>query len=457
MSKFEWLVRTGLAVALAGSSLAAAWHMQRTLLPAEGCVSPGVKVLGVAAGEREPVLLFSHQRANALLEHRVRLQHDGTVLVDATLRELGATVDLAALREALASVGRRGTLFDRIDDAQQARRGALAVAVPVRLPADELLERLQTYKLEHDRAPVAARWSFTEHRAQPHENGARVDSHTAVEAIVAAARAGEDSVDLPVVSVPPRATTRAVGAIDRSKLVGRWETNYGYVGDQTGRAQNIQRAVAGIAGVALMPNEEISFNTLVGPRSTGNGFARAGEIYKGELRMGVGGGTCQVASTLHAAAFLGGLDITERSPHSRPSGYIPMGLDATVAYPHVDFRLRNPFAFPILVHAVADEGRLTIALYGAEEPSAVEWETQTIAIKPYPRKVREVTYLEEGKLVRKQAGKQGASVRRFRRVQFASGTAVVERSVDHYPPTTEIYLVPSGTDPTELPPLPGTT
>ena len=66
---------------------------------------------------------------------------------------------------------------------------------------------------------------------------------------------------------------------------------------------------------------------------------------------GTGGGTCQVASTLHAIAFFGGLDIVQRLPHSRPSGYIPAGLDATVVYPVVDLKLRNPFTFPVVVHA----------------------------------------------------------------------------------------------------------
>ncbi len=67
-----------------------------------------------------------------------------------------------------------------------------------------------------------------------------------------------------------------------------------------------------------------------------NGFAKAFEIFKGEYTEGIGGGTCQVASTFHAIAFFGGLEIVQRLPHSRPSAYIPAGLDATVVYPTVD-------------------------------------------------------------------------------------------------------------------------
>ena len=91
-----------------------------------------------------------------------------------------------------------------------------------------------------------------------------------------------------------------------------------------------------------------------GARSEENGFHKAGEIFKGEMIEGVGGGTCQIASTLHAVAFFSGLDIIERLPHSRASAYIRPGLDATVVYPAVDLKLKNPFEFPVVIHAFID-------------------------------------------------------------------------------------------------------
>ena len=102
----------------------------------------------------------------------------------------------------------------------------------------------------------------------------------------------------------------------------------------------------------------VSFNAIVGDRSEENGFQKSWEIFKGEMVEGVGGGTCQVASTFHAAAFFGGLDVLERLPHSRPSAYIPMGLDSTVVYPIVDLKLRNPHPFPVVVHAKTDGNKL---------------------------------------------------------------------------------------------------
>jgi vancomycin resistance protein YoaR len=199
----------------------------------------------------------------------------------------------------------------------------------------------------------------------------------------------------------------------------------------------------------------VSFNRAVGPRSIENGFAHAGEIYKGEMRRGVGGGTCQVASTFHAAAYLGGLDVVERSPHSRPSGYIRIGLDATVAFPHVDLKMRNPFVFPVLLRAfIKDRGTLVIELIGRSQPVSVAFDAATVGVKTYKRKVRVSPWLEEGRIIRKQAGRKGVTIQKIRTLRFTDGTEKLEETHDHYPPTTEIYYVPPGTDESELPPMP---
>ena len=94
-----------------------------------------------------------------------------------------------------------------------------------------------------------------------------------------------------------------------------------------------------------MPGEIFDFNEVVGPRDEANGYKVAPVIAEGELVDGIGGGTCQISGTLHGAAFFAGLEIVERYPHTRPSSYIKMGLDATVVYPTINFRMKNRFRF----------------------------------------------------------------------------------------------------------------
>src|SRR5262249_46331459 len=211
--------------------------------------------------------------------------------------------------------------------------------------------------------PVAARLDFAAHTATPHAAGRYLDVYAAAEAAARALEGFAEAAAVPVFEIVPRASSEVVAAIDTSQMVSRFETRFGYTGDQVGRAQNIRRASGEMDGVVLMPGEVVSFNRNVGPRTEDNGFAMAPEIYKGELRPGIGGGTCQVSGTLHAAAYLGGIDVVERANHSRPSGYIRMGLDATVVYPTVDLKLRNPYDFPIVLHATIDRGTLAFELY----------------------------------------------------------------------------------------------
>jgi hypothetical protein len=87
---------------------------------------------------------------------------------------------------------------------------------------------------------------------------------------------------------------------------------------------------------------------------------------------------CQIASTLHAAAFFAGLDIVSATPHSRPSAYIPLGLDATVVYPTTDLKIRNPFDFPIVMHYQVNQGAVRVELLGRERPYKVVFEREIL-------------------------------------------------------------------------------
>ena len=166
---------------------------------------------------------------------------------------------------------------------------------------------------------------------------------------------------------------------------------------------------------------------------------------------GTGGGTCQVASTLHAIAFFGGLDILQRLPHSRPSAYIPAGLDATVVYPVVDLKLRNPFSFPVVVHVAVGQNKVKMELLGADKPVTVTFGRSVVGTTPFSRKVVEDPAVSKPK--RKQKGIDGIELVRSRALVFADGARKVESGRDLYPPTQEIWHVPPGFDPGTLPPL----
>jgi vancomycin resistance protein YoaR len=321
----------------------------------------------------------------------------------------------------------------------------------VDLPADRVAEILAPLKERADEKPRPARRP-AEGEIVPHENGKYIDVYATVEAILVAARRGDRAAAVATYDWTPAATTEGARAADVSIVLASFETRFG---GPPGRDRNIARAAGRLDGWVLMPGDVVSFNDTVGPRSEDNGFFPAPEIYKGEMREGIGGGSCQVASTLYAAAFFGGLDVVERRNHSRPSGYIRPGLDATVSYPVLDLRLRNPFSFPVVAHARISRGVLRFELRGRERPAEVGLATQTAAVLKYGRKLERAPFLPSGEFKLKQKGKRGLILKRTKTMTLANGERTVEESVDTYPATQEIYLMGPDTDESALPPLDG--
>jgi vancomycin resistance protein YoaR len=453
IAAWRWITATALLGAAAG---AAVWS-SRELLPREGELARGLLVDGAAATPGASAEAVAEAAAQRALARRVTFTWSGERLVEASLGDLGGTVDTSALAAHLAAVGHEAGLFARIDAALEARRGHTDFPVHVTFPIEPLAEKLERLKDEHDTPPLSAKLDLVHHTASEHTPGRYLDVYAAAEALDRALAKGPSStagsIAVPAFEIAPHASREAVLAVDTAQIVSRFETRFSE--GQIGRAGNIRRAASGMDGVVLMPGETVSFNANVGARSIDNGFALAPEIYKGELRDGVGGGTCQVSGTLHAAAFFGGLDIVERINHSRPSGYIHLGLDATVVFPTVDLKLRNPYDFPVVIHAVVDRGTLAFEILGREKPAKVDYETVTVGTASFKRKVEEDAGVKEGAVVVKQKGIRGVSVRKTRTIHLAMGHDRVEVSTDVYPPTFEILKVAPGTDPDSLPPLPG--
>ncbi len=128
------------------------------------------------------------------------------------------------------------------------------------------------------------------------------------------------------------------------------------------RNHNIALAASAIDGAVVRPGEVFSFDGVVGPRLSSSGYKEARVISGGKSAPGIAGGICQVSTTLYNVALLAGLDIVERHPHSRPVGYVPPGLDATVSENQYDLRLRNPLDVPLTLEARVDGNRLVMGV-----------------------------------------------------------------------------------------------
>jgi len=144
-------------------------------------------------------------------------------------------------------------------------------------------------------------------------------------------------------------------------ILGRRRT---YVGGSANRVSNIELASNYIDGTVLLPGEEFSYNEVVGPRTADRGFKLAPVIINREYATDLGGGICQVSSTLYAAIKPSELLVTERTPHGLPVAYLPGGWDATVAYGLIDFRFVNNTTYPIRIEMKLEERNLTAMVFG---------------------------------------------------------------------------------------------
>ncbi|GEN30606.1 vancomycin resistance protein YoaR [Cerasibacillus quisquiliarum] len=170
----------------------------------------------------------------------------------------------------------------------------------------------------------------------------------------------EAQINIPMKTVFPRVDEELLAEISEKELTSY--VTYYDVGHKE-RTHNIELATNAINNYVLFPDEEFSFNEIVGERTKERGYKKAPVIVKGELSEGIGGGICQVSSTLFNAVNLKGIEIIERYSHSREVPYVPPGQDAMVSWWGPDFVFKNKYRHPILIRAQATNGKLRIQIY----------------------------------------------------------------------------------------------
>lgn len=158
------------------------------------------------------------------------------------------------------------------------------------------------------------------------------------------------------------ATIKAEELKSVDTLISSFSTNYGSISSSQ-RANNIKLATGSINGYIVMPGDTFSFNGVVGERTAAKGYEAAPVIIGDKLETGLGGGICQVSTTLYNAVNKAGLPSIERSHHTLPVHYLEEGMDATVDYGNIDYKFRNDFKYPIYIEGYTSGGNVVFNLY----------------------------------------------------------------------------------------------
>jgi len=191
------------------------------------------------------------------------------------------------------------------------------------------------------------------------------------------------------------------------------------------RTANIKLACDFINGTLLQPGDEFSFNKVVGERTYERGFKDAAIYLAGEIADGVGGGICQVSSTIYNAAVYANLEITERKNHRYTVTYTDLGMDATVSYPSkIDFRFRNSTDYPMRIEAIQEADYVTVTLYGTKVGNQeVKVETKTLSRTEFGTVYQADENIAIGKSKTKNAGYTGVKTESYR-VVYEDGKEV---------------------------------
>ena len=307
--------------------------------------------------------------------------------------EVGLSVDADAMLEAAYNIGRSGSTAQQIitvlECAFQGKEAPLAAT----LDETKFHQVLQSVKQSVDRAPKDASIVFTptgiEH--QPGLTGRRLDA----DALSAKVKPQLLELRLPCrETLTPEETEPEIRLEDINAVNARLSSCTTYYIADTGRGDNIEIAAAALDNCIVRPGDELSFNATVGSRVASAGYAVAPVIINGKTEQDIGGGVCQVSSTLYNAILTAGLTATSRTAHYYPSAYVDAGLDATVADGQIDFAFRNTLPHAVLLRSGAFDGTLTISVYGCAEDLPGVMEMESVIIGPPPTvEVYRLTYV----------------------------------------------------------------
>lgn len=201
-------------------------------------------------------------------------------------------------------------------------------------------------------------------------------------------------LEVPMQTIYPRVDSELLSYI-KGKKIGQYFTYYN--NNNKNRSHNIGLAAKAINNYVLFPGETFSFNKVVGRRTQEKGYLSAPIIVRGEVSEGVGGGICQISSTLFNAVDRAGLQIVERYSHSRNVPYVPPGRDATVSWYGPDFTFKNKYDQPILIRAYAHAGQVSIIICSSDEINEKPREVPS-ASKKLPEEIatdRDVNQIKE--------------------------------------------------------------
>ena len=329
------------------------------------------------------------------------LQNDLTILETKLQRKqfsLKLSLDTDTLKKQLQDIS--GKLPDKVKESSYyiegsnliLTKGETGVVVDVDKTASEIIEQIQNLNVKNnsieisteEKSPSAldidsihselyseakdAYFTQNPYAIFPSENG--VDFAISIDEAKAMLQEDKEEYAIPLKVLYPSVTTNMLGSEAFPNLLSQYSTSYS-TRDQK-RTTNLRLAANKINGTVLMPGETFSYNKVVGERTIAAGYQEAPIYVSGKVVDGLGGGICQITTTLYNAVVYANLDIVERSNHQFVPSYAPASRDATVVYGSIDFKFKNNRNYPIKIVCSVQNGIANFQIYGLKTDNDYE-------------------------------------------------------------------------------------
>lgn len=388
---FSVKIITGIAVALTGISLAVTGITGTSIVNAKS--DDNVILEGIYMGNVElsgQSVEQAYESVNSYVDSlKQRVVTFGAVddhYVAVTVGDLGLCWVNQEDIETAATLGKKGNIVKRYKAIQDLKHGNKVFELKLDIDKDALREVLDTQCTEYDLPAVNATMTREngEFVVSDGQTGQAVNVEESLEKTYKFITEGWDgkdaSIDLVIDVTQPKGNAEELKSL--TNVLGQYKTSF--TTSSSSRCKNIENACKLINGTLLYPGEEFSTLATIVPFTTENGYFPAGSYLNGKVVESIGGGICQVSTTLYNAVLLSELEVTERSNHSMIISYVDPSMDAAIAESAgKDFKFRNNLDKPIYIYGYTEGKTITFMIYGVETRPAshkVRYESETLSV-----------------------------------------------------------------------------
>ena len=408
---------TGIGVAALGFSLVSGLSMVHVKADSKETIATGVYIGSVDVGGMTKQ--EAHDAVDAYMDSLMQTNFSlmGPIgYMNITAEEMGITTDVDTVVEEANAIAKYGDLISRFKETKDLEKEHKVVDLPLTLDKQATANKIYEHRDELNIAAVDNSFRIENGNFVfiPGKTGNEVNI---VESVYSIRDFINDDwspekteIALVIDEVQPRGSEEELSKL--TSVLGTFQTNFG--SSAAGRAQNVRNACSKINGTILYPGEEFSTYEKISPFTQENGYGIAGAYENGQVVESVGGGVCQVATTLYNAVIRAELDVTMRYNHSMMVSYVPPSDDAAIAGTYKDFRFKNNMDTPVYIEGTSDGGILTFKVYGVENrPSnrVVSFESETVEKKDIEVQFNVSSDYDLGYIATTQSAHQGVVAR----------------------------------------------